>query len=567
MMQRLLFTDSPGYQLRYYQREACEAVIERFHTDRSTLVVMATGLGKTQVFCSIAKDWPGNVLVLAHRDELVEQARRRLEDMTGEYVEIEQGPYHANASTRLVVGTIQTIASRLERWPRDHFSLVIADECHHYLARTYRKPMEYFKSAKVLGVTATPDRCDNQALGQMFDSEAYCMGIKDGISAGYLVPIRGATVQVDEIDLTAVKRSGNDLNIGDLDRAMLEAVEGIVCETIRLGGGRQGIAFFPGVRSAQYAAERFNAVDPGSAFCLHGGTDSSERKMLVRRFKAGDYRYLCNCMIATEGFDVPEVSLIIQARPTKSRALYAQMIGRGGRVLAGVVERYADPDAAAVRREGIHSSAKPDMIVLDFVGNAGNHKLMGPLDALGGIYDSDVVQLAKKTSEQEGEADLLGALENAKLELLQLKALAARLDTAKIKSRVRTFDPFATMHLDRNDINLSAMPFGAKPATDAQKRMLEKHYPKALDVSALTKAEASKLITAFFKRQSLGLATPKQVATLARYGVTDINISFDAAMRAMNYISSECGWGKRSKPGIHRIKQLLKGEPNEGRDL
>ena len=172
--------EAPG--LRYYQQEAVDSVFEKLKEDRSTLVVMATGLGKTVLFCEVAKRWPGKVLVLAHRDELLSQTRSTLEKATGEWVELEQGMWKAGDQTRLVVGSVQTIyqQARLERFGAEHFSLIIIDEAHHAPAPTYRKVMDFFANAKVLGVTATPDRADEKAMGAIFDSVACVLDIEDG---------------------------------------------------------------------------------------------------------------------------------------------------------------------------------------------------------------------------------------------------------------------------------------------------------------------------------------------------------------------------------------------------
>src|SRR5688572_16216939 len=159
--------DSDPDGLRWYQRDGFNAIMAGFETFKSQLVVKATGLGKTQLFGAVAKHWQGSVLIIAHRDELVDQARERLEQMTGEYVEIEQGSLRCNPSTRIVIGSAQTLAkqNRLDALGKDRFSLVIADEAHHYVSPTWRRPMEFF-NAKFLGVTATPDRGDEKALGQ-----------------------------------------------------------------------------------------------------------------------------------------------------------------------------------------------------------------------------------------------------------------------------------------------------------------------------------------------------------------------------------------------------------------
>lgn len=156
-------------RLRGYQRDAKGRILDRLSVNRSVLLVLATGGGKTTIFGEIAKDWHGDVLILAHRSELLEQARGRLQEMTGEYVGLEQANYWAG-SQRIVVGSVQTLGSskayRRERF-KQRFSLVIVDEAHHVVAKSYRKILEAFPGAKILGVTATPDRGDEVALGKI----------------------------------------------------------------------------------------------------------------------------------------------------------------------------------------------------------------------------------------------------------------------------------------------------------------------------------------------------------------------------------------------------------------
>ncbi len=314
---------------RYYQNEAEKAIYAKLRAYRSTLVVMATGLGKTVLFCGVGARMKGSMLVLAHRAELVQQAKASLELVIGERVGVEQAELESHGE-RIVVASVDTIKNkkRMERLGPDRFDLIVVDEAHHYVAKTYRRPLEYFTKAKILGVTATPDRGDAKALGRIFESVAYVMDIEDGIDAGYLVPLTGKEVFLDEIHLENIGATGGDLNVGELDEAMLKACEGIVKETLRLAGDRRGIAFFPGVRSAEYAMQAFNRERPDCAVFISGAMDPMLRKSVVDQFKKGRWQYLCNCMVATEGFDAPDVSVIVMGRPTKSRALCSQMVGR-----------------------------------------------------------------------------------------------------------------------------------------------------------------------------------------------------------------------------------------------
>lgn len=314
-------------KLHWYQQDARDAVLEALKENESTLVVMATGTGKTQVFSGVTEAFDGNVLVLAHRDELVQQARDRLEAFLGEPVEVEQRDLRASHKARVVVGSVQSVTrqNRLDRLGTDRFQLVIQDEAHHARAATFERIYDFFKNAKRAGFTATPDRGDEMALGKVFKNVAYCMDIDEGIDAGYLVPIRGRRVELGEIDISGVKVQGGDLVAGQLDEAMLRATEGIVKAVLEHEPDRQGIGFFPGIKTCQFATDRMNALCPGSAALVVAGTQLEERRQIVADFKAGRLRYLMGVGVPTEGFDAPPASLVIMGRPTKSRSLYSQM--------------------------------------------------------------------------------------------------------------------------------------------------------------------------------------------------------------------------------------------------
>lgn len=555
---RILPVYAPGvsprdYGLRWYQVEGKAAVESSLEVNRSCLVVMATGLGKTRLGGAIAGDWPGNVLWLAHRDELIQQARDDLERITGEMVEVEQGQQRASSRARIVVGSVDTVKrqNRLDRYGEDRFSLVIVDEAHHYTAATYRRPLDFFKGAKLLGLTATPDRGDEKALGQIFDDVAFVFDIQNGIEQGYLVPIRAHTVEMKEIDISGVKTQAGDLVAAQLDEVMLKACAGIVSETIRYEPTRRGIGFMPGVKSAELAAQLCNKAKPGSASFVSGATPQDERRDLVRAFKEGRTQYLWNCMIATEGFDAPNCSLIIQGRPTKSRALYAQMAGRGTRVPAGLVESMDGQERAGERRAAIAASPKPDMVLLDFVGNAGKHSLISAADILGGNYSEAEVTLAKKRTKAGG--DVLEALETARAELRRIAEKAAIMAS----SIRREVDPFGVFHIKRDE---GEPRFGRQPMTQGQYDYLKRMGLGEVSLAQISKADASKLIATAKIRRDHNLCTFKQMRLLQQNGVTDTTVSFGNATLALNYIFQTRREGNKPAPEeldriIHRQRE------------
>lgn len=519
-------------KLRYYQYEAVDAVIKAWDQYQRVLLVMATGTGKTIVFADIAAQFDGRVLVLAHRDELISQTIDVLAKRTGEHIGLEQGPFYSGKE-RIVVGSVQTVY-RKERYERMQalggFKLVIVDETHHYVAKTYRQAIGAFPDAKVLGVTATPDRGDGKALGQILDTRAYHFDILAAGNAGYLVPLEGAHVTIKEIDLSTVKTTAGDLNRNQLDIAVMRGVEGIVKAILDRWPTRKTIAFFPKKRSARLACERFNYHDPGSAAVVDDDTPKDERRDIIARCRSGEIRVLCNCMIATEGFDWPEASLIAIARPTKSRGLYTQMIGRGLRVLPGTVEDHDGPECAEERKACIAFSEKRDCVIADFVGNAGKHSLISPIDVLAGDYRPAVVKKAKEIAKEEGTGDPIDQLARAELEV---KVLAAQMKASKVTHSATQFNPFGVL-------NMKGPPVGEydrKPMSDKQSAYLRRYLELTPgDMENLGKREATRLIGAEETRRRLHLASFPQLKVLRKHGVTYLNISKRNAAAALAYV-------------------------------
>jgi superfamily II DNA or RNA helicase len=556
-----LFDDLPeeGDGARDYQTEAHAAIFRELEVNRSTLLVMATGLGKTHTFGMVARDWPGRVLVLAHRDELVGQARERLEALTGEHVGLEQRQWRSHKE-RIVVGSTQTVFSdrRLEELEsKGGFSLIIVDEAHHYVAKRYRAPLDRFKDAKVLGVTATPDRGDAKALGKIFDSVSYTYDIEDGISGGWLVPIIGETVTRQDIDISGVKASGGDLAIGQLDEAMQRAAEGIAMDTLKYVPDRQGIVFTPGVKTAHYIAEAMNRERPYCCASVDGKTDPDERRQIVKSFQAGNIQYLINCQVFTEGFDAPNCSAIILARPTKSRSLFTQMVGRGTRTLPGIADAQATPEE---RRRAILHSGKPNMLVLDFAGNAGKHSLVTVEDALGGNYTEDEVALAKK--KRKNGSGVMRALREARIEL-QALALATATKVASIKER---FNPFNLFRIKTDRIEQDELRFGRQPATVHQKQALERMGMDSEQLKNLSKQEAQHVFATATVRRTKGLCNLRQAKVLEKWGVNPVRVRFTQASAVIDYIAS-MDWGRQGRRvDRNRIDEIVGARREAGEE-
>lgn len=421
--------------LRPYQDDIVRAVQEHLRSVRSTLVVAATGLGKTVCFSHLADQWTsGIVLVLAHREELVMQAADKIDRVTGKAPRVQMGALGKDAvqilpQDRYVVGSVQTMSrrNRLSKINPSDVTLIIVDEAHHYVPGSqYQTVIDYFPRAKVVGFTATPRRHDQRALGQVFESCAYQYEIAQAVEDAWLVPVRQSIVRCENLDFSKVRTTAGDLNEGDLERILTEekCLHEVAAPTVEIAKDRSALVFCVSVHHATLMAEILNRYSSSEAVVLHGETDREERKREIERFKRGDIQYLCNCGLFLEGFDAPQTSLIVMARPTKSLSLYTQIMGRGTRALPGTIEGL---ETAEERKQAIAASQKPDMLMLDFAGNAGRHKLVTAADVLGGRYDDEVREHAKlKALENEGAID--EQLEDSRMEVAAESAQSLYMD-------------------------------------------------------------------------------------------------------------------------------------------
>lgn len=520
-------------QLRPYQIEARDAVYRSWSDYRSTLLVLATGCGKTFTAGEILRERAnhGRILWLAHRTELLEQARETIVGSIGLTCELEKAEARARRRADLmgfisdvVVASVQTLGGqRLKSWERDSFRTIVVDEAHHAPARTYRAILEWFGDAKILGLTATPDRGDGVAMGHVFEDVAYQYDIRTAIREGYLCPILQKTIHVADIDLADVKTVAGDLNQGQLAAIMESegALHGIASPLAKEIGRRPTILFTASVEQAQHLAQILDGYGI-RATDVHGGTPAEIRKERLERFARGDVQVIANCAVLTEGFDAPGTACVAVARPTKSRALYTQMVGRGTRLAPG----------------------KTDCLILDFVGNAGRHVLVNPLDVLAGKpLPDDVAKRARELTEEGAPTE--AALAQAEAEAIEREQererQAAR--TAKLRAeaayRAQIVDPFAIVG-----------PAGdALVASHAQLDYLQKLGVPEKELSRYQQAsrqDVSKLINELQRRRREGLCSYKQARTLAKYGLRT-DLGFTEASRAITAIAN-AGW--RATPEV-----------------
>jgi len=486
-----------GIELRPYQRAAVDAAHVCGERDGATLLVAATGLGKTTMFSAYAAERYARtrkrVLVLAHREELVKQAAARIASQTGLVVGVEMADYRAShlLPQPVVVASVQTMGreSRLRNFDPASFGTVIIDEAHHATSSTYRRIAEWFGGAVLLGVTATPDRTDKRGLGEVFRSVCFKYDIADGIADGWLVPIKQLSVFCDKLDLSRAKTSMGDLSEKDLQAAIgaEEVLHQIAGPLVKEAGARQTIVFCPGVQAAHDLAGVMARYTSAPIGIVYGAMPAGERKATLDAFAAKDMQYIVNCAVLTEGYDAPDVSCVAVARPTKSRSLYTQMVGRGLRL----------------------ADNKADCLVLDFHGNAGRHKLVCPADVLAGEPLDDKTRERVRAICEKGE-EPTKAIERVKEEeLAEARRVAASKGVkAEAKYTATEVNPFSI---------LGVRPSGdtGREMSEAQRRLLEKAGIKSDKLGA---KDASRTIEAIIDRRKKGLCTLKQAALLARHG-------------------------------------------------
>ena len=513
-----------GQELRPYQQQARDRIHAEWDAGHTrTLLVLPTGTGKTIVFASVAADQVragDRVLILAPRGELLEQAADKLQRSTGLVSAVEKAESTCLDSWfRVVVGSVQTLqrTARLERFPQDYFGTIIIDEAHHAITDGYRRILDYFSGAKVLGVTATPDRGDMRNLGEVFDSLAFEYKLTDAIKEGYLCKIMAQTIPL-QLDITSVTMSGGDYAVGDLGTALDPYLEQIAAEMARRCKSRKTVVFLPLIKTSQKFRDLLNTYGFRAAE-VNGQSD--DRRQVLADFDAGKYNVLCNSMLLTEGWDCPSVDCVVVLRPTKVRSLYSQMVGRGTRLSPG----------------------KTDLLLLDFLWMTDKHELCRPADLV--CEDRTVArQMTEHLAETGCPEDIEEAAAQASEDVVAQReeALAKQLEEQRRK-KAKLVDPLQyEMSIQAEDLAGYVPAFGweAGPPSEQQTAALEKLgiLPDAVESAG----KAALLLDRLNKRQDEGLTTPKQIRCLEKYGFQHVGTwSFEAARHMIDRIAAQ-GW-------------------------
>ena len=511
-------------ELRPYQQEAREAIFEQWDGGvLKTLLVLPTGCGKTIVFAKVTEDCVrrgDRVLILAHRGELLEQAADKIRQSTGLGCAVEKAEETCMGSWfRVVVGSVQTMMreKRLGQFPEDYFQTIIIDEAHHCISDSYQKVLNHFSSAKILGVTATPDRGDMRNLGSYFESLSYEYTLPKAIKEGYLSPIKALTIPL-KIDMTGVGVQAGDFKASDISTALDPYLQGIAQEMEKYCKDKKTVVFLPLVKTSQKFRDLLNAHGFRAAE-VNG--DSQDRSEVLEAFDRGEYNVLCNSMLLTEGWDCPSVDCVVVLRPTKVRSLYCQMVGRGTRLSPG----------------------KDHLLLLDFLWHTERHELCHPASLI--CQDEEVAKKMTEHIEQAGcPVDIEEAEKTAAEDVVAQReeALAKQLEEMKRRKK-KLIDPLQfEMSIQAEDLSGYVPAFGWEmgPPSEKQKATLEKLgiLPDQIENAG----KAAKILDRLDKRKEEGLTTPKQIRFLEGRGFQHVGTwQFETARKLIDRIAAN-GW-------------------------
>lgn len=527
---------------RPYQEEARRAVWRELAARQTTLAVLPTGTGKTVLFSLLAGDWldahpdGGRVLVLAHRDELLRQAKAKLEAVARVPVGVDRAAFRANLGdggffpVRVAVGCVPTLARdyRLARYDAGKPWLVVVDEAHHVRAEegmgggnSYARILRHFLAnpeSRVVGVTATPKRTDGVALGNAFGSLAYHMALRDAITQGWLLDGVFLKPVVEGLDFSGVRARGGDLDADEVAEiaSRERPLQEVAYVLSREAAGKKVIAFCANrshVRALHEVLSRPAYFGPGRVASADGDTPEDVREDILARFASGQVRVLVNCNLLTEGFDCPDAEVLAYCRPSKSAIVVAQAVGRVLRPLGGVVD---GPDTAQGRLAAIAASAKRHAVLIDFTGKTLKRQgVVDPIDVLHGHRsEAERDALRRLAASGRGPVEFDAAAHRAALEA------ALEAEQAEWERRAAVAATGGEYRVDRDGTLSGSAPSAtpvrgeARPAvpekepvkpgggaTDGQRRALRWLGISDAKIATFTRSQASAVIDRELKRQ------------------------------------------------------------------
>ena len=378
--------DGEKLELREYQQEALDS-LEAMRANKETIALLyhATGTGKTVTSVMDAKRCGGRVLFVAHTMELVNQAYNTFKNLWDTVSVGKFADSIKDTDSHIICGSIQSVALNLDLFQDNDFDYIIIDEAHHASADTYQKVLAYFKPKFTLGLTATPERADDTNILEIFKNTAHKLDIQTAVEIGALVPVRCIRIHTN-IDMTKVRFNSVQYNIRDLDDKIFvpERNKLIVDTWLSYVKNKRTVVFCASVKHAEQIAKLFQ--DAGiAALAVSGSMKTSERNEQLVKFASGDIKVLCACDLLNEGWDCPQTEVLFMARPTMSKVLYTQQLGRGMRNCEG----------------------KDHLMVFDFVDNATQYNAPYSMHRLFKLkdYHAGGTVLGRK-GDREAEAEL-----------------------------------------------------------------------------------------------------------------------------------------------------------------
>ena len=378
--------DGAKLELREYQQEALKN-LQAMRESKETIALLyqATGTGKTVTAVMDAKRVGGRTLFVAHTMELVNQAYNTFKSIWNGVSVRKFADSVKDYDSHVICGSIQSVALNLDSFKDDDFDHIIIDEAHHATADTYQKILAYFKPKFVLGLTATPERADDTNILEIFKNTAHKLDIQTAVEMGALTNVRCIRIHTN-IDMTKVRFNSVQYNIRDLDVkiCVTERNKLIVDTWLNYVKNKRTVVFCASVKHAKQIAELFKAQGV-SAMAVSGSMKTSEKNEQIAKFANGELKVLCACDLLNEGWDCPQTEVLFMARPTMSKVLYTQQLGRGMRL----------------------SEGKEFLMVFDFVDNASQYNAPYSMHRLFKLkdYHAGGTVLGKK-GQREAEIEL-----------------------------------------------------------------------------------------------------------------------------------------------------------------
>jgi len=546
-------------ELRPYQRAIVGGVHSSLQTHQRTLVVSPTATGKTVCFLTIAVEAIRSgarvlVLVPAH---LVDQTAKRAR-AAGVPTDTEIGPKKAELFVQCVVASVETLSGdgRVDRFGEEHFQLVLVDEAHHSMAPMWRKLLDYFSMAKVVGFTATPDRLDCQSLMEIYEDLAFEYTIQEAIRDGWLAPIDQRYAFIKGLDFSKVRRDGRQLNAGDLDAVYNHAniIRLMATTAINLMEEcKKIVVFCTSIAAARGFAEYLRTLgQPAEA--VWGTMGKRKKRKAKEDLESGKLRILTNVDCLTEGWDCPPVDGIVMASSTESRVAYTQRIGRGLRLFPG----------------------KERCLVLDFVGDSKHLKLVHSPHVLNPALTDEQAERTQEILMSEPGKSVGGAIQLA-LEQLAEETFEARLQR-ELQAKGKEVDPQVELYkIDPFDTSDSGKVFAMmkmsrledrwdRECTPAQAEALKRFGVK--DPEVLDATNAAQLLDRLILRRNKGLATLRQARKLIQAGTHPSNafaMTHERAQQGIRELQQNgwrrpARWGPKKKsphPHASAIEELL----------